>query len=386
MKPLPLPPIPITPGLLPDHTLEQLIRRGAISAPVPFAQGQIQPASLDLRLGMTAYRMPYSLLPHQQRWLALHPTHDALERLSLTEGAVLHKGQIYLIPLLESLDLPSHVEGRTNPKSTTGRSDLFCRVLTTGSTRFDLIPAGYRGPLFLEVFPRSFSVHVKTGLSLTQLRLHVGQTTWNDITTRTVHTMSPLAYHPETGGPLHLDHLMPDGLLCRVTLPAPHQIAAFRAKTEAPVLDLTQRGTADPTQYWDPLFSRSNRTLILEPESFYLLGSYERLAVPLFSAAEVAAYELSLGELRTHYAGFFDPGFGVHSDGPLGTPAVLEVRPHDLPCLIEDQQPLFKISYASLQSHPTTAYGPSIGSTYHAQGLTLSKHFRPWPIPVATAS
>lgn len=371
--------VPHMNGFLPDHAIHQLITQGAIRSLAPFSSHQVQPASLDLRLGECAYRMPYSLLPHQHRWQVSHPTQEAVEHVSLIHGATLQKGHVYLIPLLESLDLPNDIEGKANPKSSTGRADLFCRVLAARSSRFDLIPAGYHGHLYLEVFPRSFSVHVATGVSLAQLRLSIGNTSWNELTLTTTHALSPLAYHPESGAPLTDLQVTSDGLLCRVNLKQPHKIAAFRAKADAPVLDLTQRGQADPTRFWDALEARANHTLVLEPESFYLMASYERLAIPTFCAAEVAAYELSLGELRTHYAGFFDPGFGVHSDGLPGTPAVLEVRPHDVPCLIEDRQPLFKMVYASLQKKPSAAYGPSIGSTYHDQGLTLSKHFRPWP-------
>jgi dCTP deaminase len=194
-----------------------------------------------------------------------------------------------------------------------------------------------------------------------------------------MHALTPLAYDPHTGAPLDAALHLHDGFICRVTLLPHHDIAAFRAKRQAPVLDLSARGTLDPTHYWEPLFPSHRHSLVLEPEAFYLLLSLERLSIPHAAAADIAPYELSLGELRTHYAGFFDPGFGTASDGLPGTPAVLEVRPHDVPYLIEHEQPLFKLRYASLQTPPQRLYGATIGSTYHRQTLTLSKPFQPWP-------
>lgn len=378
-RPLPVAPPNTLPGILPDHIIRSMVERGSILTVKPLHDAQIQPASMDLRLGTHAYCMPYSILPNQTRWIEQHPTNDSFDTLSLTDGAVLEKGQIYLIPLLESLALPSMVEARANPKSSTGRADVFCRLLASGASRFDLVPKGYYGPLYLEVFPRSFSIRVQTGLALTQLRFSIGHSQWNDIATSTIHAAHPLAYDPQTGLPLELSFLKTDGLVCRVNLRQANSVIGYRAKPDAPVLDLLAKGTLDPRLYWDPISPSAQGSLVLQPEEFYLLSSYERISIPTFAAADVAAYDLSLGELRTHYAGFFDPGFGVH-DGPVpGTPAVLEVRAHDVPCLLEHQQPLFTVSYASLQSRPTRSYGASIGSTYHQQNLTLSKHFAPWP-------
>ena len=386
-----------THGILPDSHLKRLIADGAISADRPIEDGQIQPASLDLRLGTKAYRLISSFLPErsdssaQLNVLDLYESELVMYDFDLTQGAILEKGHVYLVPLLERVALPPHVRGRANPKSSTGRLDIFTRLLTDLNAGFDEIPAGYHGPLYLEIVPRSFTIRVQTGLALNQLRLVTGRPAVSDSRLRALHRSAKLLYHNdedfEESRPLAAQDVRVDhGLFLRVDLRgsgAGREIVGYRAKKNSHVVDLSKTGHYSALDFWEPIYRQSNNvwknnvcTLLLEPEEFYILSSHERIKVPAGYAAEMVAYEAAFGELRTHYAGFFDPGFGA-VDGPRkGTQVVLEVRAHDVPFLIHDGQTFFKVVYEHMSDLPDHLYGASIGSSYHQQGLTLSKHFK----------
>jgi dCTP deaminase len=302
--------------------------------------------------------------------------------LDLTGGAILEKGHVYLVPLLESLRLPPTLRARTNPKSTTGRLDIFTRVITDLHAGFDDIPPGYHGPLYLEIVPRSFTIKLRTGQSLNQLRLIQGQAVVSDSALRALHRKTPVLYHNEPGArPLAPGELKVDrGLFLRVDLHGESgrddSVIGYRAKKNSHVIDLSKVGYYVATDFWEPIRRHRHDTLLLEPEEFYILASKERISVPPAYAAEMVAYEAACGELRTHYAGFFDPGFG-HGWGEIaGTQAVLEVRPHDVPFLIHDGQTFFKVVYQRMLEVPTEVYGARLGSAYQHQGLTLSKHFK----------
>ena len=368
-------------GVLTSQQLRALVQKRVISSKPAIEERQYQPASLDLRLGETAYRMLSSFLPEQWAIAQRITLHDLLPELlmyeiDLRKGAVLEQGHVYLIPLMESVALPAHVRGRTNPKSTTGRVDVFTRTITDFQARFDDIRPGYRGRLFLEVVPRSFSVRLHAGMCLNQLRLFAGQPLVTDAELRERHGDDPLLYRD--GKPLPASQLsLKEGLFLRVDLTGTNTgIVGFRAKTISQILDMSRLAHYDPTDFWEPIRRSRDSTLLLEPEQFYILGSKERIRIPPDYAAEMVAYEAACGELRTHYAGFFDPGFGYGAGEVLGTPIVLEVRAHDVPFLIHDGQTFFKVFFERMQQRPEKVYGEKLGSSYQFQGLTLSKQFK----------
>lgn len=330
-------------GVLPDHEIEALAATGAILAPAPFLPDQVQPASLDLRLGAVAHRLRASFLPGQHASVAERLDGDLLmHTIDLRQGAVLETGCVYLVPLLETLNLPHDIEGAANPKSSTGRIDVFTRVLTDRTSRFDFAPRGYRGPLYLEISPRTFSILVRTGDRLAQMRLRRGATAPTREMTFTVDLAR--------SGP-----------------------AGYRAKRHSRAVDVAGVDAHDPADYWEPLSARRGK-LILDPGEFYILASNEIVVIPLMEAAEMAPIMPELGEFRAHYAGFFDPGFGV--DGTQGR-AVLEVRSRDVPFVLEHGQPVGRLVFEPMTSAPRVPYGRS-HSHYHGQGLKLSKHFKAW--------
>jgi len=358
-------------GVLPIQYLRQAAAKGIISAKKPFRKGQFQPSSLDLRLGEKAYRIRSSFLP-QKRTIRHTLKELRMYDTSLTNGAILEKGNVYLIPLLESLNLPPDVRGRTNPKSSTGRLDIFTRVISDFSHRFEDIAPGYKGGLFLEVVPRSFTIKVKTGQTLNQLRLFRGQTVIPDEEIRTMHRERPLLFR-DGGG--RVNPVIQDGIFLSIEVKnKANNIVGYMAKKNSTVVDLSKVGKYHVLDFWEPVITPRENFIILEPEEFYIFASKERVRVPVDCSAEMVEYDAGSGELRTHYAGFFDSGFG---EGVVrkGTKAVLEVRPHDVPFRVEDGQIFFKLRYEKMASRPAKAYGQGIGSSYHDQELKLSKHF-----------
>lgn len=360
-------------GVLPMQELKNLASRKNIIADRPLKQGQFQPSSMDLRLGYKAYRIRSSFLPH--RGPVLNMLKDLkMYELDLTGGAILERGNVYLVPLLERLDLSKGTRGRANPKSSTGRLDIFTRVITDNSHRFEDIKDGYAGGLFLEIVPRSFTIKVKTGLSLNQLRLFRGNATVGDDELVKINSKKSLLFGND-GGEIKKP-LVSGGLFLGVETRTHHDhgIIGYMAKKNSTVIDLSRVGRYSVRDFWEPLASPHEDFLILEPEEFYIFASKERVRVPLDCAAEMVEFDAGSGELRTHYAGFFDSGFG---DGKRrGTKAVLEVRPHDVPFRIEDGQLFFKLRYERMASAPAVGYGEEIGSNYGDQELKLSKHFK----------
>ncbi len=376
-------------GILPYQDIKRLIASRAISASPTVEGRQIQPASLDLRLGRKAYRLISSFLPElsaissRLNVLDFYQSDLVMYEMDLTDGAILEKGHVYLVPLLEQLALPKTIRARANPKSTTGRLDVFTRVVTDLTSGFDEIRAGYRGQLFLEVVPRSFAIKVRTGQSLNQIRFVCGEATVPDRALQALHRTTPLLYHnvasPKAVG--SRDFRVERGLFLRIDLAGTDQrdspIIGYRAKKNSHVIDLEKVSHYVAADFWEPLHRHRHDSLLLEPEEFYILASKERIRVPAGYAAEMVAYEAACGELRTHYAGFFDPGFGYGSRGEIsGTQVVLEVRPHDVPFLIHDGQTFFKVVYDRMMGMPTQLYGSSLGSSYQRQTLSLSKHFK----------
>ena len=367
-------------GVLPDHELRAAVKDGWISAPVTLGDDQFQPASLDLRLGPVAYQLRASFLPFRE------PVQDRLDggddlvidRLSLAEGATLQRGSVYLVPLLESLALPPGVRGRSNPKSTTGRLDIFTRVITDRTPRFDEIAAGYRGGLYLEISPQSFPVRVHAGASLNQLRLLVGDGAISDAALRDVYAEAPLLYDDDDRPVPVTRAAFNDGLCMGVDLSgrATEGIIGFRAHPNPPAVDLARVGYYDPAEFWEPIKRPNRDAYILEANRFYILVSKERIRVPPEFAAEMVVYYAGAGEIRTHYAGFFDPGFGFGDGSVRGTKVVMEVRAREVPFLVYDGQTSFKVWFERLRSRPERVYGSDLGSSYQRQTLTLSKHFK----------
>jgi dCTP deaminase len=338
----------------------------------------IQPASLDLHLGEFAWALRCSFLPDVESSVESKVTDVAFERVDLRDGATLERDRPYLIPLREELDLPPSVRARANPKSSTGRLDVFTRVITDRNHRFDEIRAGYRGRLYLEVVPRSFAIRVREGLALNQLRLTGGDARLDDDELRTLHQQFPLLY--VDSHPLRETELaIAEGLFLSVDLLAgpAERVVGYRAKKNSLPIDLSSIRSYRWTDYWEPVHPEPGSKIVLEPEIFYLLLSAEGVCIPPSYAAEMMAYDPTAGELRTHYAGFFDPGFGYDPEGDRhGSRAALEVRARDVPFMVEHRQPIGKLAFERMAVTPDVLYGEQLGSNYQGQVTMLSKHFR----------
>ncbi|WP_299933610.1 2'-deoxycytidine 5'-triphosphate deaminase [uncultured Pelagimonas sp.] len=355
-------------GVLASQQIETLITSGALSADVDFIEGQVQPASLDLRLGTVAYRVRASFLTGENRKVADRLTEFEMHRIDLSDGAVLEKGCVYVVPLMEHLALSSDIQAIANAKSSTGRLDLLTRVITDGGVEFDRIPAGYTGPLYAEICPRSFSVLVRPGMRLNQIRFRQGQSILSDQELRDLHNSDVLV----AGGPA----VIGEGLGFSVDLePGSGNLVGYRAKPHTGVIDLDRIGEYDPKDFWDELRT-DGRQLVLDPGAFYILVSREAVHIPPGYAAEMAPYLAMVGEFRVHYAGFFDPGFGHAAAGGTGARGVLEVRCHEAPFVLEHGQTVGRLVYERMSEVPETLYGAGIASNYQGQGLKLSKHFK----------
>jgi dCTP deaminase len=364
-------------GVLPRQRLAELVSIGAIRSDQPDLAKHLQPASVDLTLGDIAYRLRCSFLPGNQpvreKLLDYEMGHVDLSG----DGAVLEQNRPYLIPLRERLTLPKGIRGRTNPRSSTGRLDVFTRVITDHGNHFDEVRDGYSGELFLEVVPMSFTVKAKAGITLNQLRLLTGQARLTDDELIELSTQDPIAFPGESSA-VEDGAYVSDGLFLSVDLSgAGRKFAGYRAKPSSGLLELDRVTAYQVGDFWERVYPEDGR-LILGPDQFYLLVSRERVRIPPGYAAEMAAYDPTSGELRTHYAGFFDPGFGDVPEGEwMGTPAVLEVRAHDVPFALEHGQRLCKLTFERMTEKPDELYGSAIGSRYQRQYLTLSRQFLP---------
>jgi dCTP deaminase len=360
-------------GVRNDTLLQALVASGAISSSVPLVEGQIQPASLDLRLGSRAYRIQASVLPGPTETVEDATKPLVMYEFSLDSPRLLERGGIYLIPVMERLALPADIQATASPKSSTGRLDIFVRLVTDGGETYDTVPAGYTGPLWLEVMPLTFPIVVRAGDRLNQLRLRHGTPTLGDEELRALHARTPL---------LHSDPMTParveEGLWISIDLEGLQggQVVGYRAKRHTQPVDLSLVGGYDWRDYWEPITPRAHAPMVLYPEEFYIFASRERVAVPAGYSAELVAYDTRVGELRLHYAGFFDPGFGIADGKPTGTHAVLEVRAHDVPCVLRHGQRLGRFIYERLAEPSQALYGHGIGSNYAGQGLKLAKQFR----------
>lgn len=354
-------------GVCPNQQIEAMIADGSIAAEVPVLPEQVQPASLDLRLGTVAYRVRASFLAGDGNTVADRLSEFEMHRIDLSQGAVLEKGCVYLVPLLESLSLPDDMSAVANAKSSTGRLDLLTRTITDGGTEFDRVPAGYSGPLYAEICPRSFSVLVRPGMRLNQIRFRRGQAVLTDTELSALHAQTPL---------VDGEAVIQDGLGFSVDLRLKDtDLVGYRAKPHTGVIDLDRIGQYDPAEYWEEVRSSDGR-IILDPGAFYILVSREAVHIPPQYAAEMAPYLAMVGEFRVHYAGFFDPGFGHAAAGGTGSRGVLEVRCHEAPFVLEHGQVVGRLVYERMSELPTQLYGADIASNYQGQGLKLSKHFK----------
>lgn len=357
-------------GLLPAQMIRALINSGAIGTGQPVTADQVQPASLDLRLGDFAWRIRASFLPGAGVAVAAKVEDFALHRIDLRSGAVLETGCVYLAPLLERLALPPDISAAANPKSSTGRLDVFTRVIMDGGRSFDAIARGYQGPLYAEICPQTFPILVRTGSRLAQIRFRRGASLTTDETLAGLHASQQLV----TGGVADIA----GGIALSADLAGtgPGSVVGYRAKRHTGLVDIDKEGGCAIADFWEPILAGADRRLILDPDQFYILASKEAVHIPPTHAAEMIPFNPLVGEFRVHYAGFFDPGFGHAASGGTGSRAVLEVRSHKVPFILEDGQIVGRLVYEPMIEPPEALYGARLGSHYQAQGLKLSKHFR----------
>lgn len=369
-----------TTGILPSQKIRELIGCERLTSAAKIEEDQIQPSSIDLRLGPIAYRMQASFLPGQNRLVGTKFKDLVMTKIDLTRPTVFEKGCVYLVPLLEQLNLPSDVSAKANPKSTTGRLDIFTRLICDGATEFERVPPGYRGPLYAEVVPRTFTIIVGEGVKLNQLRFVRGCPPPSDSTHKKLDEQEGLVYGEED---LPQEAQINGGLMISLNLQSDKigRIIGYRAKKNTPAIDLLKIDYYEPEDFWDPIPTPKSKSIILNPDDFYILLSKQKVRIPPGYAAEMVAYDPSMGEFRIHYAGFFDPGFGYGPTGDdvKGSHAVLEVRSHEVPFVVEDGQIVGRLIYERLLAQSDKIYGQGIGSSYQGQGLKLSKQFKRFP-------
>ena len=360
-----------TTGTVPSQEIRALIRERAIESIVDITEDQIQPASLDLRLGAVAYRVRASFLPGKGNKVRDKIDAFGMHQIDLTKGALLERGCVYIVPLMESLRLGKRLSAIASPKSSIGRLNVFTRLITDGGTEFDRVPEQYKGPLYAEITPRGFSVVVRQGSRLLQIRLKRGRPSYTDTEMRRLQDEQVLIAETEL-------EAISGGLPIKVNLrgdPATGLIG-YKARQHTNIIDVDKIDHYDPLEYWNPIHATGDDAMILTPDDFYILASEKAVNVPPDHAAEMVAYDTMVGEFRVHYAGFFDPGFGHAEAGGTGARAVLEVRSHEVPFVIEHGQTMGRLVYERLMAVPDKLYGAGIGSSYQRQGLALGKQFK----------
>jgi dCTP deaminase len=359
-------------GILPSHVLKRLVAAGKeILADEPVTAAQIQPASVDLRLGATAMRVRASFLPGKNSTVEEKLAQVFMHEIDLSAGAVLEAGCVYIVKLMERAEFSARISGAANPKSSTGRIDVFTRLITDRGEAFDRVEAGYRGPLYAEISPQTFPILVRKGSRLNQLRIRHGSPQFSDTQLRRLHAEQAL---------VDCEPDIENGLGFSIDLKGPAENKdgriGWRAKRHTGLIDVDLSGALSPYDYWDPVEANSAGHLVLDPDEFYILASRERVAIPLDHAAEMVPFNPLVGEFRVHYAGFFDPGFGYEAGKPPSARAVLEVRSREVPFILEHGQIVGRLVFERLTDPPPEAYGESLGSNYQKQGLKLSKHFK----------
>ena len=357
-------------GILNDGQIAALFDKGALKSGRRLDDDQIQPASLDLRLGKKAYRVRASFLPGKDTKVSAKLKRFSLHEIDLRDGAVLETGCVYIVPLLEKCELPRDLSASCNPKSSTGRLDIFTRVIADNAQQFDIIPEGYRGPLYLEVSPRTFPIVARTGSRLSQIRFRRGSALLDQDELMALHKKETLIAAEE---PI----VDSRGIAMSIDLTGDESgLVGYRGKRHTGVVDVDAKASRDVLDYWEPIYNRGSKDIVLDPDEFYILVSREAVHVPPLHAAEMVPFDPLVGEFRVHYAGFFDPGFGHDKAGGAGARAVLEVRSHEVPFILEHGQIVGRLVYERMLKKPNALYGADLKSNYQAQGLKLSKHFR----------
>lgn len=368
-------------GMMPSQEIRQLIADGYVRGLPGINEQQIQPASLDLRLGEVGYRVRASFVPqHSTVEQGIADAGLKMSRVDLSRTTVFEKGCVYIVPLVEQLELPDNISARANPKSSTGRLDIFTRLITDYGVEFEQVRPGYKGKLYAEIASRTFSVILRAGMTLNQLRFLQGNPKSSDRATtaleRSAREREEALVYDDEGDPAKA-YIRKKSIILSANLQGADSsdVVAYKARENTPVIDLANINYYDPDDFWELKRDLGKRGLILDPGGFYILASKERVSVPPDWAAEMVSMDQEIGEFRIHYAGFFDPGFGY---GPevRGTRAVLEVRAHEVPFLIEHGQMMGRLQYVPLSAHPDKLYGVDIGSSYQRQSLALSKHFK----------
>jgi dCTP deaminase len=359
-------------GILPSHVLKRLISQGReVQAEEAFTEAQIQPASIDLRLGPVAMRVRASFLPGKNSTVEDKLAQVFMHEIDISNGAVLEAGCVYIVKLMERAEFSARVSGAANPKSSTGRIDVFTRLITDRGEVFDRVEAGYRGPLYAEISPQTFPILVRKGSRLNQLRIRNGSPQFSDTQLRRLHAEQALVDSEpdiENGLGFSIDLRGPSSAMERRI--------GWRAKRHTGLIDVDRTNHLSPYDFWDPVEANSAGHLVLDPDEFYILASRERVAIPLDHAAEMVPFNPLVGEFRVHYAGFFDPGFGYEKGKPPSARAVLEVRSREVPFILEHGQIVGRLVFERLTDPPPEAYGEGLGSNYQRQGLKLSKHFK----------
>lgn len=376
-------------GVLNDVMIKDYIKRGLIVAPHYNEQWtkQVQPASMDLTLGKAIMRLRASFLPGVGREVGSHfQTFAQYEREFSNSGYVIEPGVTYLVPLQESLFLPNNIEASFNPKSTTGRLDIFVRIIGDGAIEFDKLPLGYKGPLYAEITSATFPIKLREGDSLVQMRLRqrgrlVGGNDFQDADScgqKIQVTGLDMMRHTLVNTPqANFDEH--HNLILSASVVGLHHIpVAYKARSHTPVIDLQKLDNYKPHEFWEPIYNPFKDYIILDPNACYILASSEYVRIPVQYSAEMTSYESGFGEFRAHYAGFFDPGFGDLSGTPAAQ-AVLELRTHSVPFALRQQQPVTKLRFEYMLDEPEKPYGDK--SNYQHQGLALAKQFRSSKIP-----
>ena len=373
-------------GVLSSQEILELIHKNVITSENGIEKDLIQPASIDLRLGIKAWRVPASFLPGKGNKVSSRLKDLAMHEFSLIDGAVLECGCVYIVKLLENVSLTDNLTGIANPKSSTGRLDVFTRLIVDGAMEFEEVPAGYQGPLYAEISPRTFSVLVRTGSRLNQLRLKRGVSFTSDKEMEILQEHVGLVRYQDN---INLLDKIKNGVPLSVDLIGENGLIGYKARKHSMLIDIDKPNHYKRELFWEKITvedllyqggdykNKNNKgSLILSPDAFYILASKEYVSVPSKYAAEMRAYDTKVGEFRAHYAGFFDPGFGLTELGASKTKAVLEVRSHDVPFLIEQDQTVCRLVYEPMANVPSVLYGESGSSNnYQAQGLKLAKHF-----------
>ena len=373
-------------GVISSQEILELINKNVITSENGIEKDLIQPASIDLRLGIKAWRVPASFLPGKGNKVSSRLKDLAMHEFSLIDGAVLECGCVYIVKLLENVSLTDNLTGIANPKSSTGRLDVFTRLIVDGAMEFEEVPAGYQGPLYAEISPRTFSVLVRTGSRLNQLRLRRGQSFTSDKEMEILQEHVGLVRNQDN---INLPDKIKNGVPLSVDLVGENGLIGYKARKHSMLIDIDKPNHYKRELFWEKITvedllyqggdykNKNNQgSLILSPDAFYILASKEYVSVPSKYAAEMRAYDTKVGEFRAHYAGFFDPGFGLTELGASKTKAVLEVRSHDVPFLIEQDQTVCRLVYEPMANVPSILYGEAGSSNnYQAQGLKLAKHF-----------